>query len=97
MASLQMGDDYRSFKSQLELYFKQTLNFTSAGGLDTSGPMDAGGIYKGSKSGKGGKHQQAAGAVDLLIQQGELRVIVIVFVALVAGILLDRHCAQPVH
>ena len=27
MASLQMGDDYKSFKAHLDLYFKQTLNF----------------------------------------------------------------------
>ena len=63
MASLQMGDDYRSFKSQLELYFKQTLSFTSAGGLDSSGPMDVGGIGKGGKFGKRGDHRPAAGTV----------------------------------
>ena len=53
MASLHGGTDYRRFKAEIELYLKQTEEFTPGGVRDTSAPMDVGGI--------GGKGQPKRG------------------------------------
>ena len=47
-AALQCGDNYKTFKAQIELYLKQSMDFDSYG--VGAVPMDVGGIW-----GKGGK------------------------------------------
>ncbi len=58
-AAMQCGDNYRTFKAQIELYLKQSMDFDSSG--VGAVPMDVGGIY--GKGGKSPGKQARAGQV----------------------------------
>ena len=73
MASLQQSDEYRGFKLQIELYYKQTLAFSASGGqMSAAVPMDVGGIGKGKGKDTYGRQPSAGTVCKICKKTGHL-------------------------